>query len=189
MSSKRKKSNTSVRLALLLLAMMVFTVIFYQQNKNGTDSKPVTSESAEIEPVEVEENKKEQNLVAETGNEKATDDISEKDFQKNVVVEVSPTPPFVETIRVETDGAVVLAGRSDPNAEIKILLDEAVINSVQADASGNFVALFDIGMSTEIRVISLLAIVDSIEVYAEEDIIIAASESAKTTLALSLIHI
>ena len=70
MSSKHKQSNTSIRLVLILVALTVVAAIFYQQNKNGTDSTPSTSESAEIEPVEVEENKKEQNLVAETGKEK-----------------------------------------------------------------------------------------------------------------------
>ena len=152
MSSKHKQSNTSIRLALILVALMIIAAVFYQQNKNGTDSTPTSLESAEKEPAEVEENKGEQNLVADTGKERAIEDISEKDLSNDVVIEVSRTPPFVETIRVEPDGVVVLAGRSDPNAEIKIFLDGVVINSVQADASGNFVALFDIGVSAEIRV-------------------------------------
>jgi nucleoid-associated protein YgaU len=51
---------------------------------------------------------------------------------------------------------------------------------VQSDGSGNFVALFDIGVSTNVRVLSLLVDVGGKEVYAEEEIIIAASQSAES---------
>ncbi len=182
MSSKHKQFNTSIIFALVLLALTVVAAIFHQQNYFVTDTIPVVSESAETDTGEAEESKEEQNLADDATVEGVIEETTEDDVQNDMVVQVSPTPPFVEAIRVEPDGAVVLAGRSDPDAEIKILLNEAVVNSSQADTSGNFVALFDIGMSAEIRVMSLLAIVDGKEVYAEEDIIIAASKSAETTL-------
>ena len=75
-----------------------------------------------------------------------------------------------------------MAGRSDPDTAIKILLDEVLIETVRSDGSGNFVALFDIGVSTNVRVLSLLVDVGGKEVYAEEEIIIAASQSAESVI-------
>ena len=180
MSSKHKQSNPAIIVALLLLALTIIAAFFYQQNKAAKDAPTVAEESVPAEPKKAESLEAEQTLSMETGVEDKIQETSAAETEEVGTPAPGPQPPLVETIRVEADGAVVLAGRSDPDATIKILLDEVLVETVQSDGSGNFVALFDIGVSTNVRVLSLLVDVGGKEVYAEEEIIIAASQSSES---------
>ncbi|MGA0301357.1 MAG: hypothetical protein ACO3OJ_09620, partial [Paracoccaceae bacterium] len=180
MSSKHKQSNPAIIVALLLLALTIIAAFFYQQNKAAKDAPTVAEESVPAEPKKAESLEAEQTLSMETGVEDKIQETSAAETEEVDTPAPGPQPPLVETIRVEADGAVVLAGRSDPDATIKILLDEVLVETVQSDGSGNFVALFDIGVSTNVRVLSLLVDVGGKEVYAEEEIIIAASQSSES---------
>ena len=180
MSSKHKQSNPAIIVALLLLALTIIAAFFYQQNKAAKEAPTVAEESVPAEPKKAESLEAEQTLSMETGVEDKIQETSAAETEEVDTPAPGPQPPLVETIRVEADGAVVLAGRSDPDATIKILLDEVLVETVQSDGSGNFVALFDIGVSTNVRVLSLLVDVGGKEVYAEEEIIIAASQSSES---------
>ncbi len=180
MSSKHKQSNPAIIVALILLALTIIAAFFYQQNKTAKDAPTVAEESVPAEPKKAESLEAEQTLSMETGVEDKIQETSAAETEEVDTPAPGPQPPLVETIRVEADGAVVLAGRSDPDATIKILLDEVLVETVQSDGSGNFVALFDIGVSTNVRVLSLLVDVGGKEVYAEEEIIIAASQSSES---------
>ena len=180
MSSKHKQSNQAIIVALILLALTIIAAFFYQQNKTAKDAPTVAEESVPAEPKKAESLEAEQTLSMETGVEDKIQETSAAETEEVGTPAPGPQPPLVETIRVEADGAVVLAGRSDPDTTIKILLDEVLVETVQSDGSGNFVALFDIGVSTNVRVLSLLVDVGGKQVYAEEEIIIAASQSAES---------
>ena len=180
MSSKHKQSNPAIIVALILLALTIIAAFFYQQNKTAKDAPTVAEESVPAEPKKAESLEAEQTLSMKTGVEDKIQETSAAETEEVDTPAPGPQPPLVETIRVEADGAVVLAGRSDPDATIKILLDEVLVETVQSDGSGNFVALFDIGVSTNVRVLSLLVDVGGKEVYAEEEIIITASQSSES---------
>ncbi|MGA0280366.1 MAG: LysM peptidoglycan-binding domain-containing protein [Paracoccaceae bacterium] len=180
MSSKHKQSNPAIIVALILLALTIIAAFFYQQNKTAKDAPTVAEESVPAEPKKAESLEAEQTLSIEKAVEDKIQETSSAETEDVDTPAPGPQPPLVETIRVEADGAVVLAGRSDPDTTIKILLDEVLVETVQSDGSGNFVALFDIGVSTNVRVLSLLVDVGGKQVYAEEEIIIAASQSAES---------
>ena len=180
MSSKHKQSNPAIIVALLLLALTIIAAFFYQQNKTAKDAPTVAEESVPAEPKKAESLEAEQTLSIKKAVEDKLQETSSAETEDVDTPAPGPQPPLVETIRVEADGAVVLAGRSDPDTTIKILLDEVLVETVQSDGSGNFVALFDIGVSTNVRVLSLLVDVGGKQVYAEEEIIIAASHSAES---------
>lgn len=55
----------------------------------------------------------------------------------------APAAPALDLVRVEPDGAVLLAGRAAPNAVVAVRAGEAVLATAEADASGAFVATFD----------------------------------------------
>ncbi|MEM6340483.1 MAG: hypothetical protein AAF729_05000, partial [Pseudomonadota bacterium] len=63
--------------------------------------------------------------------------------------------PEFDVVRVEPDGSAVIAGYSEPQARIMILLDGADFETVEADAGGNFAALLDLGASEAPQVLSL----------------------------------
>lgn len=180
MSSKHKQSNPAIIVALILLALTIIAAFFYQQNKTAKDAPTVAEESVPAEPKKAESLEAEQTLSIEKAVGDKLQETTAAETEDVDTPAPGPQPPLVETIRVEADGAVVLAGRSDPDTTIKILLDEVLVETVQSDGSGNFVALFDIGVSTNVRVLSLLVDVGGKEVYAEEEIIIAASQNAES---------
>ncbi len=53
------------------------------------------------------------------------------------------TPPSIDVVRVETDGAAVIAGRAAPGAELIVLDNGAPIGTATADAFGEWVFIPD----------------------------------------------
>lgn len=68
-----------------------------------------------------------------------------------------PAPPSFDTVRVEHDGAAVVAGRAEPGAEVVVLSDGAEVARATADAAGGFVALFTLPHGTAARALTLRA--------------------------------
>ncbi len=64
-------------------------------------------------------------------------------------------PPSLDLVRVDADGATVIAGRTSPDLGIAILLDGVEIARTEADGSGNFVALLTLDPATDPRLLSL----------------------------------
>jgi nucleoid-associated protein YgaU len=54
-----------------------------------------------------------------------------------------PSAPTLDLVRVEPDGAAMLAGRAAPGALVAVRAGETVLATAEADASGAFVATFD----------------------------------------------
>ena len=63
--------------------------------------------------------------------------------------------PVLDLLRVEPQGMTTLAGRADPGADIRIIVDGAEVAAVAAGNDGGFAALFDLPASTLPRVLSL----------------------------------
>lgn len=68
---------------------------------------------------------------------------------------VLPEPPGIDTVRLDPDGQMILAGRGAAGADLSILLDDAVIATARPDASGKFVAFLEIPASDRPRVLAL----------------------------------
>ncbi len=84
----------------------------------------------------------------------------------------------LQTVRVDSDGAVVIAGRGVPAQLVEILINGEVFETVLADGQGNFVSLFDLPYSEAVRVLSLRSIVDGQEILSDQDAIIAPAQIA-----------
>jgi len=66
-----------------------------------------------------------------------------------------PTAPSFDVVRIEPDGASVIAGNAAPGADVAILLDGAEIGQASADPQGNFVALLTVPTGQDAQVLSL----------------------------------
>ena len=64
--------------------------------------------------------------------------------------------PGFDTVRVTPEGEALVAGRAAPGAAVALLLDGAEAARAEADAQGNFVALFTMPPSAQPRLLSLL---------------------------------
>jgi len=82
--------------------------------------------------------------------------VSEVQSDEPVLAIEIPVPTF-DVVRVETDGMTVVAGTGPAGWMISILVDGVVVETVQADSSGQFVAIFDMGEAATARVVTLSA--------------------------------
>jgi nucleoid-associated protein YgaU len=76
-----------------------------------------------------------------------------------VVAEPAPAPEVtVDTWRVAADGAATVAGRTAPEAAVKVLVDGVVVAETTATASGEFAALFTLAANPNPSLMTLVAV-------------------------------
>ncbi|WP_323781309.1 LysM peptidoglycan-binding domain-containing protein [Leisingera sp.] len=66
-------------------------------------------------------------------------------------------PPELDLVRIDNEGATVIAGRAQAGVRISVLLDGEVLEQLEVPTGGEFVSLTTIAPSTDARVVSLLA--------------------------------
>jgi len=67
----------------------------------------------------------------------------------------TPAPPVFDVVRVAQDGAALVAGSAAPGAAVTLRVDGVAVAQTAADASGQFVAMFDLGSSDAAQVMTL----------------------------------
>lgn len=65
--------------------------------------------------------------------------------------------PELDLVRVDRDGAAVIAGRAQEGVRVSVLLDGEVLEQLDVPAGGEFVSLTTIAPSSDARVVTLLA--------------------------------
>ena len=129
------------------------------QTKADAASEPETEQSP---TAEVTEQKQDEPEVASTSSDAAEENIT----------------LLLQTVRVDSDGAVVIAGVGLPSQEVEIMLDGEIYETVQADSQGNFVSLFDLPYSDAVRILSLRSTVNGKMIVSDQDAIIAPAQIA-----------
>ncbi len=71
--------------------------------------------------------------------------------------EVPPSLPEFDLVRVDAEGAGVVAGRADPGTRVRVLANGSEIATAEADAKGEFVAFIQTPASDEGQLLSLVA--------------------------------
>jgi nucleoid-associated protein YgaU len=64
-------------------------------------------------------------------------------------------PPGFDVVRVAPDGSAVIAGRAAPGSVVTVYADDLPLADAQADADGNFVAVFRVNPSEKPRALTL----------------------------------
>ena len=64
-------------------------------------------------------------------------------------------PPRFDVVRVARDGEALVAGSAAPGAAVTLRVDGAPVAEAAADGSGQFVAMFSLGSSAEVQVMTL----------------------------------
>lgn len=85
----------------------------------------------------------------------------------------SPILPVFDTVRVEPDGATIIAGRAAPGATVAIMLDGSELTRAEADNSGAFVAILSLPPATSPRGLSLLADPEGTAVASDQTVLVA----------------
>jgi nucleoid-associated protein YgaU len=85
----------------------------------------------------------------------------------------APVAPAFDTVRVDADGSVLVAGRAGADARVSILVDDAEAAEATADGKGSFAALFTLDPSDAPRVMTLIATApDGAKVPSEQSVLI-----------------
>ncbi len=184
MQDQNTQSRLPLKIALGLLVVTVVAAYFYSINQSTKDIDKTKNELADTS---------QQQRIPDPGNgiqagSVKLENVEQEEEKKglNNTAEIQVVQPVVETIRVESDGVVVLAGKSMPNATVEILLNEENIKTVISDVQGNFVSIFDIGTSTSARVLSLKMLVNGQEIFGKAEIIIAPSQVTEPNLLVQM---
>ncbi len=85
-------------------------------------------------------------------------------------------PPQLDTVRFETDGNGLIAGRAQAGVEVAVLLDGEVLDQFKVDAGGEFVAFVIAPPSENQRVLSLMASHEGMSVASEASFILGATQ-------------
>jgi nucleoid-associated protein YgaU len=94
-----------------------------------------------------------------------------------------PVAPGVDVVRVAPDGQALVAGTAAPGALVGIYADRDRIAEVQADQSGNFVAIFQAEPSAEAKTLTVEATApDGLAIVSEDVVVLLpAAEAAVET--------
>ena len=87
-------------------------------------------------------------------------------------------PPRFDVVRVDPDGASVIAGQATPGSKVELLVDGQPVGTAQSDANGNFVALFTLAPSETPRVMSLLVDGKALQ-SSEQSVIVGPTKAPK----------
>lgn len=114
-------------------------------------------------------------VAADTATEEAAVSEDPATTAEAPVEEAAPLleAPMLDLVRVDPDGALVIAGRAQAGAAVEVLLDGTVLEQTEVQGSGDFVIFSSILPSDQPRVISLLARFEDQEQPSEDQFILA----------------
>jgi LysM repeat protein len=143
-----------------------------------TAAEPVTETAPEATPVPADNapTTTEETTAGSTPEAAATAEAVTESAAPDTAAEpaAAPAAPSFDTVRVDADGSVLVAGRAEPDAPLVLYLDTAEVARATGDARGTFATLFTIPPSDAPRTLSLVRLMpDGTTVTSEETIIIA----------------
>ncbi|MBT6097445.1 MAG: LysM peptidoglycan-binding domain-containing protein [Marinovum sp.] len=195
MENKSSQSSLLIGIVVVLLIAAVTGDMLYRSVFGETERAPTAPEvsveagqSPEPAPQAVPEpdaDTPQSDALEATEPDAAPSDEADSEQESSATSSDQPeegldpeTSITLQTVRVDSDGAVVIAGRGVPAQLVEILINGEVFETVLADGQGNFVSLFDLPYSEAVRVLSLRSIVDGQELLSDQDAIIAPAQIA-----------
>ena len=163
MNNNKNAQSGSILIVIVILLLGLFGAVVYMQ------SQPETQAVAELDPAE-----QPQAQETEESEVSSTVEKSEAEPPAEEMVQVDePQRPVIDTIRIDEDGAVVLAGTAQSQSTLQVLIDDQSVQETVIDATGSFALFFDIPSAKVVRVLSLVSLIDGVELFAEQDVIIS----------------
>ncbi|MCT8328106.1 LysM peptidoglycan-binding domain-containing protein [Albidovulum sediminis] len=137
-------------------------------SEDAATSAPTQAETtqAEPEPATATAEPATAEPAAEPAPEPAADEAAAPEAAE-------PETPAFDTVRVEADGATLIAGRAAPGATVAILADGAEVARVEADAGGNFATFVTLPPSADPQVLTLSAEAGGAAVASAQSVIVA----------------
>jgi nucleoid-associated protein YgaU len=93
-----------------------------------------------------------------------------------------PVAPSLDVVRVTPEGSAVVAGRAAPGATVTLRTEDGAVAEAEADAAGEFVAVFETEPSAEPRTLTVEAETAEGERVASEDVVVLLPEAPALSL-------
>ncbi len=145
-----ERSPQRTRMALLALLPIAAIGLLYAASRNAPPAEPQPAATGTMP---------EAAATPEAAGEPAPEAVE------------GPTAPGFDVVRVEPDGSAAVVGTAEPGAKVTIYADEAPLAEAEADADGNFVAIFRVDPSPEPRALTLGAVGPAGEAASSEDVV------------------
>jgi nucleoid-associated protein YgaU len=158
---------SQVTIAVLVGFVLVAVAIGFAVMRGTPESAPEATEAAaapqapveaaEDAPVEAAEAEESETEVASEApvTEEAAEETSEAPAEEAVA---APEPPRFDLVRVDATGSAVIAGRAPAEASVVLVLDGEIVETVTADAGGQFAAFLSLEPSEAPRILGLRAV-------------------------------
>ena len=87
----------------------------------------------------------------------AADSVTENTVARadKILLETVRIGPAFDLVRVDETGSSIIAGTADPGADVAITMDGSVVETVQSDSNGAFVALVQLPAEEELLTVGL----------------------------------
>lgn len=95
----------------------------------------------------------------------------------------APSLPTFDELRRELDGTTIIAGRARPLSVVRVMVDGLEVATAQADAGGGFAAIAMLPGKQAPQVVTLSARSGEVDVFSNDQIILAPSASAQKGVA------
>ncbi len=146
------------------------------ETETGVEAEPALEAEPELEAEPAQD-------VAIAGDAPAVDEqVTTEVPLAEPATPVAVLPTF-DLVRVDAEGNAVLAGTAASDAQLEILLDGASVHETSADGTGKFAALLTFGISDQPRMLGLVQRLDSGDLFAAADVIIAPVRAAPVVVA------
>lgn len=113
---------------------------------------------------------------------------AETESESEIEAEIEAGAPEVlrfDLVRVDPTGGAVIAGLAAPGAEVTLTLDGAPVETVAADATGQFAAIIVLPPSEQPQILGLRAVLpDGVDLNSAETVIIAPLAGGEVSVAI-----
>ena len=113
-------------------------------------------------------------------HQEAAPDAGAAPATEGAAEETASEAPGFDVVRVAPDGSAVVAGRAAPGSVVTVYADGEPLAEAEADADGDFVAIFTAAPSEEPRALTLDAVTPEGESAASEEVVMLLPEAAPT---------
>lgn len=158
-----------------------------QEERAAAESAGTTAEPDNQQPALAEDPAQTPQLSANEASDAATDQAASELAETTALLDQQPdtavmaeaekgfvlAPPQLDLVRVDNEGAAVIAGRAQAGVRISVLLDGEILDQLDVPAGGAFVSLTQIAPQPQAQVISLLAEHDGQRILSDASFIVA----------------
>ena len=179
-----KSYDLGTKLTVAAIVAILVSVVGYEVVKNKAADQPPAAETATEPAPAATEPAPAATEPAPAATEPAPASTPQPAATQTAPAATTPAPaaavsPTFDVVRLDPNGAAVVAGQVAAGAQVSLLVDGAEVATATADESGKFVAMFDLPPAGAGRLMTMTAtLADGTKVQSQTSVALAATTAA-----------